>query len=52
MCFAPLSLLEAPEHPHNLARKTFVELDGVTQPAPAPRFKPYGSEINAAGEPW
>lgn len=39
VCFAPvLSWDEAPLHPHNLARKTFIELDGVTQPAPAPRF--------------
>ena len=39
VCYAPvLSLEEAPKHPHNLARKTFVEIDGVTQPAPAPRF--------------
>ncbi|MBI9076487.1 MAG: CoA transferase [Desulfatibacillum sp.] len=39
VCFAPiLSLSEAPEHPHNKARKTFVELDGVLQPAPSPRF--------------
>ena len=46
VCFAPvLSLLEAPEHPHNLARKTFVELDGVTQPAPAPRFSRTVPEI-------
>jgi alpha-methylacyl-CoA racemase len=38
-CFAPvLSLAEAPEHPHNLARGTFVEIDGIVQPAPAPRF--------------
>jgi alpha-methylacyl-CoA racemase len=38
-CFAPvLSLSEAPEHPHNKARATFVEVDGVVQPAPAPRF--------------
>ncbi|HYM03025.1 MAG TPA: CaiB/BaiF CoA-transferase family protein [Stellaceae bacterium] len=38
-CFAPvLSLAEAPTHPHNLARGTFVEVDGVVQPAPAPRF--------------
>ena len=33
-----LGLGEAPEHPHNVARATFVELDGVVQPAPAPRF--------------
>lgn len=39
VCYAPvLSLSEAPKHPHNAARKTFVEVDGVTQPAPAPRF--------------
>ena len=38
-CFGPvMSLLEAPHHPHNVARKTFVEVDGVVQPAPAPRF--------------
>ena len=38
-CFAPvLSFGEAPLHRHNRARKTFVEADGVTQPAPAPRF--------------
>ena len=38
-CFAPvLSLAEAPSHPHNLARQSFVELDGIVQPAPAPRF--------------
>ncbi len=39
VCFAPvLDLEEAPRHPHNAARRTFVEIDGVTQPAPAPRF--------------
>lgn len=39
VCFAPvLDLQEAPLHPHNVARATFVEVDGVTQPAPAPRF--------------
>jgi alpha-methylacyl-CoA racemase len=38
-CAAPvLSLDEAPSHPHNAARGSFVEVDGVTQPAPAPRF--------------
>ncbi len=38
-CVAPiLSMDEAPEHPHNRARGTFIELDGVIQPAPAPRF--------------
>jgi alpha-methylacyl-CoA racemase len=39
VCFAPvLDMAEAPRHPHNAARATFVERDGVTQPAPAPRF--------------
>ena len=39
VCFAPvLDLDEAPKHPHNVARQTFVEVAGVTQPAPAPRF--------------
>jgi alpha-methylacyl-CoA racemase len=38
-CVAPvLGLREAPAHPHNQARGTFVEVGGVTQPAPAPRF--------------
>ena len=39
VCFAPvMSIAEAPGHPHNAARSTFVEVAGVTQPAPAPRF--------------
>ena len=39
VCFAPvLSLAEAPHHPHNRARGNFVEVAGITQPAPAPRF--------------
>jgi alpha-methylacyl-CoA racemase len=39
ICFAPvLSLVEAPKHPHNAARGTFVEEGGMVQPAPAPRF--------------
>ena len=39
VCFAPvLTMTEAAEHPHNVARGTFVDVDGVTQPAPAPRF--------------
>src|SRR5580693_9461025 len=38
-CFAPvLTMAEAPHHPHNVARGSFVEIDGVVQPAPAPRF--------------
>jgi len=39
VCFAPvLDFGDAPSHPHNVARRVFVEVDGVTQPAPAPRF--------------
>ena len=39
-CFAPvLSMAEALAHPHLSARGTFAEIDGVVQPAPAPRFK-------------
>lgn len=39
VCFAPvLSMAEAPAHPHNQARGTFVEVGGDMQPAPAPRF--------------
>lgn len=38
-CFAPvLTAEEAPAHPHLAARRTFVDVDGVVQPAPAPRF--------------
>lgn len=38
-CFAPvLTLREAPAHPHNAARGTFVEVGGTMQPAPAPRY--------------
>ncbi|HRZ62501.1 MAG TPA: CaiB/BaiF CoA-transferase family protein [Rubrivivax sp.] len=43
-CFAPvLSLDEAPAHAHAAARGGFVELDGVVQPGPAPRFSRSGS---------
>jgi len=39
VCFAPvLSTAEVADHPHNIARSTFVELDDMVQPAPAPRF--------------
>ena len=39
VCFAPvLDLEEAPDHPHNKERETFVNFEGITQPAPAPRF--------------
>ena len=46
VCFAPvLTMGEAPDHPHNHARKTFVQHEGVTQPAPAPRFSRTPSAI-------
>jgi alpha-methylacyl-CoA racemase len=39
VCFAPvLTMSEAVAHPHNVARGTFIEIDGIVQPAPAPRF--------------
>lgn len=39
VCFAPvLDWDEAPHHAHLKARHTFVDVDGITQPAPAPRF--------------
>lgn len=38
-CVSPvLDLGEAPLHPHNIARRTFLDVDGVFQPAPAPRY--------------
>lgn len=46
VCFAPvLSLSEAPDHPHNAARDAFVEVAGIRQPAPAPKFSQTPSEI-------
>lgn len=46
VCFAPvLSMAEAPQHPHNVARETFVEVAGQIQPAPAPRFSRTPSRI-------
>jgi alpha-methylacyl-CoA racemase len=46
VCFAPvLSIPEATEHPHNVARGTFVEVAGITQPGPAPRFSRTPGEI-------
>ena len=59
ICFAPvLDLKEAQNHPHNLARQTYVDVGGIKQPAPAPRFsrtepavrheaRPYGADTNA-----
>ena len=49
VCFAPvLDMAEAPAHPHNLARGTFIEVDGVTQPAPAPRFSRSAAQVGKA----
>jgi alpha-methylacyl-CoA racemase len=49
VCFAPLlDMAEAPAHPHNQARGTFIEVDGVTQPAPAPRFSRSAPQVSAA----
>ncbi len=46
VCFAPvLSLTEAAEHPHNKARGTFSELEGVLQPSPSPRFSRTSPEL-------
>ena len=48
-CYAPvLSLSEAPRYPHNVARGTFVDIGGVTQPAAAPRFSRTSPEIQGS----
>ncbi|WP_029050029.1 CoA transferase [Cupriavidus sp. amp6] len=45
-CVAPvLEFSEAPRHPHHGARGSFIEIDGVVQPAPAPRFLGTPSEV-------
>ena len=41
VCFAPvLSMAEAPHHPHNKSRAAFIDIEGVTQPAPIKDTKP------------
>jgi len=46
VCFAPvLTMSEAAQHPHNVERETFIEVGGVTQPAPAPRFSRTENEV-------
>ena len=46
VCFAPvLNFMEAPNHPANVARDTYIEIDGTPQPAPAPRFNRTPSEV-------
>jgi alpha-methylacyl-CoA racemase len=52
VCYAPvLSLDEAPKHPHNQARETFIEIDGVIQPAPAPRFSRTVAQVQGGTTP-
>lgn len=47
-CFAPiLPFWEAHKHPHNVARESFVEIDGLTQPTPTPRFSRTEPEISS-----
>ncbi len=51
VCFAPvLSIFEAPQHPHNQYRSTFVEIDGVVQPAPAPRFSRTPAQVRGSAK--
>lgn len=46
VCFAPvLTMSEAAEHPHNIERGTFIDIAGITQPAPAPRFSRTTPEV-------
>ena len=52
-CVAPvLTIDEAPRHPHLRARGTYVEIDGVTQPAPAPRFSRSVPPTPQPFRPW
>lgn len=47
-CVTPvLTMAEALQHPHNRARQTFIQLDGVVQPGPAPRYSSPSSAISA-----
>jgi len=51
VCFAPvLTLAEAPDHPHNQARKIFVKADGHSHPAPAPRLSRTPGQIRPASQ--
>ena len=46
ICFAPvIDYKEAQSHPHNVERNTYIELDGIKQPAPAPRFSRTPSQV-------
>lgn len=52
VCFAPiLSMNEAPEHPHNKARESYLNIDGVVQPAPAPKFSRSNIDVPRAPSP-
>jgi len=45
-CFTPvLDFIEAQEHPHNVERETYIDLDGIKQPAPGPRFSRTVAEV-------
>ncbi len=49
VCFAPvLTIAEAPQHPHARAREAYVEVEGVLQPAPAPRFSRTRPEVSSS----
>ncbi|MFN0302846.1 MAG: CaiB/BaiF CoA transferase family protein [Burkholderiales bacterium] len=52
-CFAPvLTIEEAPRHPHLKSRGTYLDIDGVVQPAPAPRFSRTVPPAPKAARPW
>lgn len=49
VCFAPvLSIAEVPDHPHAKARNSYIDVEGVTQPAPAPRFARTPPQVRGA----
>jgi crotonobetainyl-CoA:carnitine CoA-transferase CaiB-like acyl-CoA transferase len=51
-CFAPvLNMTEATQHPHNVARETFLNIDGIVQPAPAPKMSATPQEVGACPIP-
>ena len=50
-CTPILTMSEVAAHPHNMSRKTFVNINGIQQPAPAPRFSRSQSEIRSAAGP-
>jgi alpha-methylacyl-CoA racemase len=50
VCFAPvLNFMDAPKHPAAVARNSYIEVDGMTQPAPAPRFSRTPSQVRNGG---